>query len=495
MTVPLTGGSRRQANPLDGFERAVRRVQPPSPARQSPPRAAERTPTGPSDRRLAPRPEPVAPPRPAPTRRAARRGPVGDRGRRRAQIRRNRIVAASAVAGLVAILLAATLGGASAPRAAAGAHRGSPVGPPPAVHSLVASHLIVAGRTPSFAWPARGEAAVGVAGVGVIGHSARQIEVPVASLTKMMTAYLILRDHPLSADTGGPSLRISAADVADWVHASQNDYSNVQVKAGEMLNEYQLLEALLLPSADNIADLLAIWDAGSIPAFVQKMNATASALGMTSTHYADASGVSHGSRSDAVDQERLAALLIESPVIRSIVRHPALGFPVAGTITNYNPALGVDGIIGLKSGFTQAAQGCLATAAYRVVGGHRVLVVSVSLGQLDGLYGAARVDERLLVQASGVLRPVPVLAPRQAVARLSGSGAAPVVLQAPASATTVVGWPQLVLDEQVVPRLTASPSAPAASSLVTSAASLQLRVEGRLIAAVPLLASSSGGAR
>ncbi len=435
----------------------------------------------------------MAPRHPVPPRRPPAPGSARDRDRRRAQIRRNRIVAASALVGLVAILLAATLGGGGAPRAAAGAHRGAPASPLPVVHSLVAPHLVVAGRAPSFAWPARGEAAIGVAGVGVIGHSAHQAEVPVASLTKMMTAYLILRDHPLAPGAGGPSLRISAADVADWVHASQNDYSNVQVKVGEVLDEHQLLEALLLPSADNIADLLAIWDAGSIPAFVQKMNATAAALGMTSTHYADASGVSHGSRSDAVDQERLAALLIESPVIRSIVRHPALAFPVAGTITNYNPALGVDGIIGLKSGFTQAAQGCLATAAYRIVGGHRVLVVSVSLGQLDGLYGAARADERLLVQASGVLRPVPVLAPRQAVARLSPSGAPPVVLQAPGNATTVVGWPQLVLDEQVVPRVGAT-SAPAAP-VPASAASLQVLAQGRLVATVPLLASASGAAR
>ncbi len=437
----------------------------------------------------------MAPVRPTLPRRAPAPGPAGDRGRRRAQIRRNRIVAASVVAALVAVLLAATLSGGGTPRPAAGARRGAATSPPPVVHSLVASRLVVAGRAPSFAWPARGEAAVGVAGVGVIGHSGSQAEVPVASLTKMMTAYLILRDHPLVLGASGPSLRISAADVADWVHASQNDYSNVQVKVGEVLTEYQLLEALLVPSADNIADLLAVWDAGSIPAFVQKMNGTAAALGMTSTHYADASGVSHGSRSNAVDQERLAALLIENPVIRSIVHHPTLAFPVAGTITNYNPALGVDGIIGLKSGFTQAAQGCLATAAYRVVGGHRVLVVSISLGQLNGLYGAASADEGLLAQASGVLRPVPVLAPRQPVGRLTSSSAAPVVLQAPGSGTTIVGWPQLVVDEQIVPLgRTVAKSAPRISAR-SSVALLQIRTDGRLVAAVPLLASARGSAR
>ena len=184
-----------------------------------------------------------------------------------------------------------------------------------------------------------------------------------------------------------------------------------------------------------------------------------------------------------------------SPVVRSIVRLGSLAFPVVGRSWNYNPALGVDGIIGLKSGFTQAAQGCLATAAYRVVGGHRVLVVSISLGQLNGLSGAASADEGLLAQASGMLRPVPVLAPSQPVGRLTSSSAAPVVLQAPGSGTTIVGWPHLAVDEQIVPLgRTVAKSAPRISAR-SSVALLQIRTDGRLVAAVPLLASARNSAR
>ena len=87
---------------------------------------------------------------------------------------------------------------------------------------------------------------------------------------------------------------------------------------------------------------------------------------------------------------------MENPVVRSIVSHPSLAFPVAGTIVNYNPALGADGIIGVKSGFTSEALGCLATAAFRSVAGQSVLVVAVSLGQPGGLWGAGSADEGLL---------------------------------------------------------------------------------------------------
>ena len=254
---------------------------------------------------------------------------------------------------------------------------------------------MVPGLAPSFSWPAAGEGAVAVAGVGLMSHSTRSAVVPIASLTKMMTAYLVLADHPLSVGEDGPTLTMTAADVADWVRASQTDESNVPVKLGEVLSERQLLEALLLPSGDNIADTLGIWDAGSDARFVRTMNTAALSLGLTETHYADTSGVNPASRSTASDQAVLAALLMENPVVRSIVSNESLPFPVAGTIVNYNPALGVDGVIGVKSGYTSQALGCLATAAYRTVGGHRELVVAVSLGQPGGLPEKRRAAERV----------------------------------------------------------------------------------------------------
>ncbi len=196
---------------------------------------------------------------------------------------------------------------------------------------------------------------------------------------------------------------MTAADHAAWISDVEQGDSSLEVVAGERLTERQLLEGLMIPSACNIADYLARWDAGSTAAFVRKMNATATALGLRRTHYADASGLSPGSRSTAVDQAILGAYAMSVPGMISIVDHPSMRFPT-GWVGGYNPALGQDGVIGLKSGFTDAAQICLVTAARRSVGGRTVLVVSSTLGQPSSLEWAADIDLQLLDAATSDLR-------------------------------------------------------------------------------------------
>jgi D-alanyl-D-alanine carboxypeptidase (penicillin-binding protein 5/6) len=292
---------------------------------------------------------------------------------------------------------------------------------------------------------------VAVAGVGLMGYTRNERSVPIASVTKIMTAYLVLKDHPLVGDGGGPVFVMTPKDHAAWIDASEAGDSNIEVLAGERLDERQLLQALMIPSADNIADYLANWDAGSVPAFVAKMNAAAQMLGLTGTHYADPSGVNPGSRSTAVDMATLASLAMENPEFRSIVDEQAIRLPVSGEIWNsYNPALGVDGIIGVKSGYTLAAQVNLVTAAWRTIGGHPEIVVSAAINQPTNLYGAADEDEAMLIAATGELRTATLVAPLtkvgEAVAAWNHSRI-PVRVARPA---VVVGWPGLTLSPAVV---------------------------------------------
>ncbi len=263
-----------------------------------------------------------------------------------------------------------------------------------------------AGSAPALPFPKAGEGAVAMMGTGVVAESADEREVPIASMTKMMTAYLVLKAHPLTGDESGPTLHFTAADHTQWMWYSENDLSNVELVAGESLTERQLLEALLIPSADNVADWFAHWVSGTEARFVARMNATAVALGMHHTHYADASGVDPHTVSTAADQALLASADMRNPVFRSIVALRDVPFPVEGSIWNVNPALGVDGIIGIKSGFTQAASGCLATAAWRKVGGRSVLVIAVVTGQPLGLWQAADEDEDLISAAAAHLQLV-----------------------------------------------------------------------------------------
>jgi D-alanyl-D-alanine carboxypeptidase (penicillin-binding protein 5/6) len=216
----------------------------------------------------------------------------------------------------------------------------------------------------------------------------------------MMTALVVLRDHPLRPGEPGPSVAFAAPDVTDWATQKAAGNSVVAVREGERMSEFQLLEALLVPSGDNIADRLATWDAGSISAFVAKMNKTAAGWGLTSTRYADASGVDPGSSSTAADQAELAERLLASPVVRWIVKRHRIDLPVVGIVHNPNPALDIDGIVGVKGGYSSHAGTCLVTAAWRAR--HKTLLVEVVLGQPDAAH-AATVDERLLEQATAEL--------------------------------------------------------------------------------------------
>lgn len=220
-----------------------------------------------------------------------------------------------------------------------------------------------------------------------------------------MTAYVILRAHPLVLGASGPSLSISPADVHHFqVEQAAND-SVLPVAAGEHLTEYQLLEALLLPSADNIAEILARWDAGSVPAFVAKMNATARRLGMGSTTYADASGLDPRTVSTPADLIRVTEAALRLPVFAAIVAKTSAVLPVAGRVTNYNTLLGEDGIVGVKTGWTPSSGGVLVFAARRTVAGRSLMIVGAVMGQRRGyqLLTALTVSWRLVVATERVL--------------------------------------------------------------------------------------------
>ncbi|HEX5466114.1 MAG TPA: hypothetical protein VFW92_05495, partial [Candidatus Limnocylindrales bacterium] len=127
---------------------------------------------------------------------------------------------------------------------------------------------------PRTIWPIHGQAAFVQSGEPVQA-SPNQHAAPIASIAKVMTAYLVLLDHPLQPGASGPTIVLTEADVADTARRRRQDESIVSVAAGERLTELQALQALLLPSANNIAAVLARWDAGSEDRFVARMDATA----------------------------------------------------------------------------------------------------------------------------------------------------------------------------------------------------------------------------
>jgi D-alanyl-D-alanine carboxypeptidase (penicillin-binding protein 5/6) len=230
-------------------------------------------------------------------------------------------------------------------------------------------------------WPAYGVSAADISGFGVVAGPGATQPVPIASVAKVMTAYILLHDHPLPAGQSGPEIVVQPPEAAAYSAQARDGDSLVPVAAGEALTERQALEALLLPSADNMAWILARWDAGSQAAFVRRMNATARHLGMTGTRYTDPSGLASSTTSTAADQVRLAMAAMRVPALAAIVAMSTATVPVAGVVRNYNTLLGQDGIVGLKTGSTQAAGGCVVIAAWHETEGHRTLIVAATFGQ------------------------------------------------------------------------------------------------------------------
>jgi serine-type D-Ala-D-Ala carboxypeptidase (penicillin-binding protein 5/6) len=232
-------------------------------------------------------------------------------------------------------------------------------------------------------WPRRGQGAY-VLGNGRPAVSPRQRPVPIASVAKVMTAYVVLKHYPLRAGDSGRRFVVGQRDVQDTEKRRREGQSVVAVRAGERLTERDALMAILLPSANNVAVLVARQVSGSVASFVAEMNRTARALGMSHTTYTDPSGYDDGTVSTALDQLRLARLVAKDETLAAMMATRSYWLPVAGEVTNTNALLGHDGFVGMKTGSDEAAGGCLMfRAVWPTESGNRSLI-GVVLGQRGG---------------------------------------------------------------------------------------------------------------
>jgi D-alanyl-D-alanine carboxypeptidase len=177
---------------------------------------------------------------------------------------------------------------------------------------------------------------------------------PIASLTKIMTALLVVeRTRPAEP------VRITQAAL---------DYSGSGVgllPKGRRVRAEALLNGLLIVSGNDAAIALAVHISGSERRFVDLMNRRAQRWGLQCTHFASSHGLEPGNRSCARDLAVLTRIAMSKPRIRRIARRSqaALRFPIKGGklyLTGHNPLirLGYPGAIGLKTGYTEAAGRC-----------------------------------------------------------------------------------------------------------------------------------------
>ncbi|MFF8174737.1 D-alanyl-D-alanine carboxypeptidase [Streptomyces chartreusis] len=261
-------------------------------------------------------------------------------------------------------------------------------------------------------WPADGQAALDVDGIGTFGSSGDQKPVPIASVAKVMTAYLVLRDRPLKSGDKGPNIKIDQL-AEDQSNAGQE--STVNVTAGDEITQREALESILIASANNVARLLARWDAGSEKSFVAKMNAAAEDLGMTNTTYTDPSGLNDTTVSTAVDQVKLAKAAMKFPAFREVAAMMSYDDYKGTNHSNWNQLVGKNDVVGIKTGTTTSALGNLVFAAKKEVGGETRTIVGAVVRQPAGgpentiLSAALDGGDKLIRAAQGALESATIL--------------------------------------------------------------------------------------
>ena len=279
------------------------------------------------------------------------------------------------------------------------------------------TQLVVKTKQASLPWPEYGQGAYGVVGGPVLATHGVQKPVPTASVAKLITVLCVLQKLPITATSNGPTITLRPSDVAIYDKYVAEDGSVVPVRAGQRISERTALEAILLPSANNIADSLAIYAFGSLADYRSYATGFLRAHGLVHTHIgSDASGFLPDTTSTATDLVELGSLVMSNPVIAPIVAEQTVRIPDSGTFHNVDTLLGADGIVGIKTGNSDQDGGVFVGAVRTRVGGRTTTVITALAGaqSLDGVLADSRA---LLVAASRSVVTVTVARAGEAVGR------------------------------------------------------------------------------
>ncbi len=217
-----------------------------------------------------------------------------------------------------------------------------------------------AGAAASLALPAGGETLLRVdGGADYLGPDAAQSFAAsggndsrsLASISKLVTALVVLDAHPLSGPTDpGPTISYTEADTDLYDQFYLQGAVIAPMPDGLKLSLHDSLTTMLLPSAANYAVAIARWGFGSEGAYVSAARSWLSKNGLNDTRIVDATGLDSRNASTPTDLLALAKLAEASPVIAQIAGTRSAQITGAGTVTNTNDLLGTLGVTGLKTG-------------------------------------------------------------------------------------------------------------------------------------------------
>ncbi|MBR2543028.1 D-alanyl-D-alanine carboxypeptidase family protein [Candidatus Saccharibacteria bacterium] len=200
----------------------------------------------------------------------------------------------------------------------------------------------------------------------VVAGNEKEVTRPTASTAKMILGLSIMRAKPFELGESGEMITITEEFYDRYIYYLYNDGSNTTVSVGEEISEYDALMSVFLASSNNMADTLAIWAFGSLEAYREYATNLLAELGIHNTTVGeDASGFSDTTTSTADDLAKIGNLVLENPVLAEIVKTASADVPVAGALYNTNRLLGVERIVGVKTGFIGEASGYCLVSGYK----------------------------------------------------------------------------------------------------------------------------------
>ncbi|MFT4211770.1 MAG: D-alanyl-D-alanine carboxypeptidase [Microbacterium sp.] len=230
------------------------------------------------------------------------------------------------------------------------------------------SSPVIAAQTPTvptsppvaLSPPAAGASAISIAGadeyLGADASAARMLSgtddpQPIASISKLITALVVLDAHPLDGtDDPGPTITFDEADHDLYDAYYVRGATIAAMPTGTVMSEHDALATMLIPSASNYAEAVSTWAYGSQSAFLRAVRSWLSEHGMNDTTIVEPTGIDDRNTSTPTDLITLGKVAAADPVIAEIVATRALTVTGPGAMTNTNDLLGSDGIVGLKTG-------------------------------------------------------------------------------------------------------------------------------------------------
>ncbi|MFT4220090.1 MAG: D-alanyl-D-alanine carboxypeptidase [Microbacterium sp.] len=259
-----------------------------------------------------------------------------------------------------------------------------------------------------LAWPKNGSAAVGVEGIGDPVASSED-PAPIASITKLVTTLMVLEELPLAVGEQGPKYAFTAQDQATYYSYEAGGQSALDVPVGRTLTQYQMLEGILLGSANNYVDRLAgeLWPTDDV--FVSAAQGWLDEHGLDGITVVNPSGFSMGNTATPDALIELAEEALANPVIAEIVAKKSVKLPGAGKVTNTNPLLSDRGVVGIKTGALPVYDTYALLSAKDVKVGDTKVRLHVAVLDQKSAKARASASRKLYRQLQKEVQPTPLV--------------------------------------------------------------------------------------